>query len=168
MDLAADLTSEFTWNTKQIFAYVTVDYVMPDHPRNSMVVWSAILQQARDADVQPRRLRVAFPYAVTEPPPPRGSAREARERRIRSEARLPSRTLADLPAGQGILSSSLDPASGPDAPPSPLLGAAFNATLRYSVMPIVGVARERAVTFGPFYLPTEEVPYAQGRIVRNA
>lgn len=43
LDLAVDLTSEFTWNTKQIFAYASVQFVTRRNERNDMVLWSQIL-----------------------------------------------------------------------------------------------------------------------------
>lgn len=44
VDVEADLRSEWTWNTKQMFVYVTVDFVTTRHPRNSVVMYSRIIQ----------------------------------------------------------------------------------------------------------------------------
>ncbi len=46
LNLAADLRSEFTWNTKQIFAYVNIEFETDKNKENQMVMWSAIIQKA--------------------------------------------------------------------------------------------------------------------------
>ena len=43
LDLAADLRSEFTWNTKQLFVFVDVEFATKKNSRNDMVMWSAII-----------------------------------------------------------------------------------------------------------------------------
>lgn len=43
LNLTADLRSEFSWNTKQIFVYVNFDFRTKKNARNQMVMWSAIL-----------------------------------------------------------------------------------------------------------------------------
>lgn len=44
LNLTADLRSEFSWNTKQIFVYVNFDFSTQKNARNQMVMWSAILE----------------------------------------------------------------------------------------------------------------------------
>ncbi|KAL7823272.1 microsomal signal peptidase subunit [Trichoderma gracile] len=41
--LEADLSSLFTWNTKQLFVYVTADWTGPDNANNSAVIWDSII-----------------------------------------------------------------------------------------------------------------------------
>ena len=41
--LDADVRDEFTWNTKQLFMFLTVDYATPSKPSNQLVMWSKII-----------------------------------------------------------------------------------------------------------------------------
>lgn len=41
--LDADLSSLFTWNTKQVFVYVTADWPGADNTTNSAVIWDTII-----------------------------------------------------------------------------------------------------------------------------
>ncbi|KOS19689.1 Signal peptidase complex subunit SPC3 [Escovopsis weberi] len=41
--LDADLSSLFTWNTKQVFVYVTADWAGPGASNNSAVIWDSII-----------------------------------------------------------------------------------------------------------------------------
>jgi len=41
--LEADLSSLLTWNTKQLFVYVTADWTGPDNANNSAVIWDSII-----------------------------------------------------------------------------------------------------------------------------
>ncbi|PNP54911.1 hypothetical protein THARTR1_04600 [Trichoderma harzianum] len=41
--LEADLSSLFTWNTKQLFVYVTADWTGPGNTNNSAVIWDSII-----------------------------------------------------------------------------------------------------------------------------
>ena len=44
LNLTADLRSEFTWNTKQLFVHVDVEFATRKNSRNQMAMWSAIIQ----------------------------------------------------------------------------------------------------------------------------
>ena len=44
LNLTADLRSEFTWNTKQLFVFANVEFATPKNARNQMVMWSAIIE----------------------------------------------------------------------------------------------------------------------------
>jgi hypothetical protein len=44
LNLTADLRSEFTWNTKQLFVHVDVEFATRKNARNQMAMWSAIIQ----------------------------------------------------------------------------------------------------------------------------
>lgn len=44
LNVSADLRSEFTWNTKQLFVYVNVEFGTRKNARNSMVMWSRIIE----------------------------------------------------------------------------------------------------------------------------
>ncbi|CAM1508278.1 Fc.00g051260.m01.CDS01 [Cosmosporella sp. VM-42] len=41
--LEADLSSLFTWNTKQLFVYVTAEWPGPDNSTNEAVIWDKII-----------------------------------------------------------------------------------------------------------------------------
>lgn len=41
--LEADLSSLFTWNTKNLFVYVTADWPGADKTTNSAVIWDSII-----------------------------------------------------------------------------------------------------------------------------
>lgn len=43
LKLDADLRSEFTWNTKQIFAYANAQFQTTRNQRSDMVIWSDII-----------------------------------------------------------------------------------------------------------------------------
>ncbi len=44
LNLTADLADEFTWNTKQIFVYVNIEWTTPQNKQNQVVMWSSILR----------------------------------------------------------------------------------------------------------------------------
>ena len=44
LDLKADLRSEFSWNTKQLFVYVGARFGTRKNARNDMVLWSSIVE----------------------------------------------------------------------------------------------------------------------------
>jgi signal peptidase complex subunit 3 len=66
LDLSADLSREFSWNTKQLFAWVAADFATPASPATTAIFWSAILEEPADAAFAVERLRAAYPYAVTD------------------------------------------------------------------------------------------------------
>ena len=41
--LEADLSDLFTWNTKQLFVYVTAEWPGPNNDTNEAVVWDSII-----------------------------------------------------------------------------------------------------------------------------
>jgi len=49
----ADLTPLFTWNTKQLFVWLGVEYTSADGTKNDLVLWDRIVRRKQDA-----RLRV--------------------------------------------------------------------------------------------------------------
>lgn len=66
LNLTADLRSEFSWNTKQIFVYVNFDFSTQKNARNQMVMWSAILEDKEHAVINLPALRAQYPYALTD------------------------------------------------------------------------------------------------------
>ena len=44
LNLTADLRSEFTWNTKQLFVHVDVEFGTRKNSKNQMATWSAIIE----------------------------------------------------------------------------------------------------------------------------
>jgi len=61
--MEADLSSEFTWNTKQLFAYVQVEFATP---ANEMVIWKKIIQRPEKAKLSEPKLSVEFPFSFTD------------------------------------------------------------------------------------------------------
>ena len=45
VDLKADFSDEFSWNTKQIFLFLTVEYASRAKPVNQLTMWSRILHK---------------------------------------------------------------------------------------------------------------------------
>lgn len=41
--LEADLSTLFTWNTKQLFVYVTAEWPASENTTNSAVIWDSII-----------------------------------------------------------------------------------------------------------------------------
>ncbi|CAI5940178.1 unnamed protein product [Closterium sp. NIES-65] len=52
LNITANLTSVFTWNTKQLFVFVTADFSTPKHPLNQVSLWDAIVERKEDAALQ--------------------------------------------------------------------------------------------------------------------
>lgn len=52
LNMTADLRSEFTWNTKQIFAYVNIEFETERNRKNQMVMWSSIIEKRVGGTVQ--------------------------------------------------------------------------------------------------------------------
>lgn len=42
-DLEADLRGVWNWNVKQLFCYITADFVTPSNVRNELVVWDKVV-----------------------------------------------------------------------------------------------------------------------------
>ncbi|KAJ2493810.1 Signal peptidase complex subunit [Coemansia sp. RSA 2050] len=54
-DLDADLSSMFNWNTKLLFAFMTVDYATPGFETNRAVIWDRIIRNPRQAKLKLRK-----------------------------------------------------------------------------------------------------------------
>jgi signal peptidase complex subunit 3 len=61
----ADLRSEFTWNTKQLFVHVTVDFATQTNPINKMIIWNTIIQLRENALLRIPELRASYPFTMT-------------------------------------------------------------------------------------------------------
>ena len=48
-DIDADLTSVFSWNTKQLFVWLAAEYSTPKHVKSSVSVWDRIVESKEDA-----------------------------------------------------------------------------------------------------------------------
>ncbi|KAK9798567.1 hypothetical protein WJX73_009480 [Symbiochloris irregularis] len=66
LNLTADLSSLFTWNTKQAFIYVKAEWQTASRPINQAVLWSHIAQNAREAVLELPHLHVQYPYTLTD------------------------------------------------------------------------------------------------------
>ncbi|KAF9942373.1 hypothetical protein BGZ65_002495 [Modicella reniformis] len=49
MQIDADLSSLFHWNTKQLFVYAIAEYSTPTHPKNQIFLWDTIIKSKSDA-----------------------------------------------------------------------------------------------------------------------
>ncbi|XP_074278735.1 signal peptidase complex subunit 3A-like [Silene latifolia] len=52
LKVEANLSSLFTWNTKQVFAFVAAEYETPQNSVNQISVWDHIIESKKDADIQ--------------------------------------------------------------------------------------------------------------------
>jgi signal peptidase complex subunit 3 len=62
LKLDADLRSEFSWNTKQLFVFVQAEYVTPENKVNQVVLWDRIVQRQKDAHLKVRSMRLKYPF----------------------------------------------------------------------------------------------------------
>jgi signal peptidase complex subunit 3 len=60
-DLAADLRPLWTWNTKQLFVYITVKYESSDYKINEATIWDAIIQTKQSANLNRTNIRCEYP-----------------------------------------------------------------------------------------------------------
>eukprot|EP00884_Botryococcus_braunii_P000715 jgi/Botrbrau1/10644/Bobra.53_2s0003.1 len=63
---AADLRPLFTWNTKQVFAYLVVEFKTVKNHLNQVVIWNRIIQRIEDANIPSMDERVMYPYTLTD------------------------------------------------------------------------------------------------------
>lgn len=48
-DLKTDLSHLFNWNVKQLFLYLTAEYVTPNNELNQVVLWDKIIQRGENS-----------------------------------------------------------------------------------------------------------------------
>ncbi|KIJ49347.1 hypothetical protein M422DRAFT_224970 [Sphaerobolus stellatus SS14] len=53
-DYEGDLTSLFDWNTKQLFLYLSAEYINEQGAKNDVVIWDRIIRRKKDAHVRVR------------------------------------------------------------------------------------------------------------------
>ncbi|KAF9167596.1 hypothetical protein DFQ26_003939 [Actinomortierella ambigua] len=56
LEVDADLSSLFHWNTKQLFIYAVAEYSTKTHPKNQLVIWDSIIRDPRDAILTKKRI----------------------------------------------------------------------------------------------------------------
>ncbi|KAF9582044.1 hypothetical protein BGW38_000735 [Lunasporangiospora selenospora] len=56
MQIDADLSSLFHWNTKQLFVYAVAEYSTPSHPKNQIVLWDSIITRKARAKLSKKGL----------------------------------------------------------------------------------------------------------------
>ncbi|PHJ25055.1 signal peptidase [Cystoisospora suis] len=61
LDIEADLTSCFNWNTKQLFVYVVVRYETPKNKRNEVIIWDSIISDPEDAFIELESVTSKYP-----------------------------------------------------------------------------------------------------------
>lgn len=52
LNISADLTSIFSWNTKQLFVFVAAEYATPKNSWNQISLWDSIITSKDDAKFQ--------------------------------------------------------------------------------------------------------------------
>ncbi|CAG8649055.1 6885_t:CDS:2 [Funneliformis caledonium] len=57
MNIDADLTSLFNWNTKQLFVAVVAEYETELHELNQVVLWDSIIRSKEDAHIKGNKVR---------------------------------------------------------------------------------------------------------------
>lgn len=66
IELHADLRPEFSWNTKQLYVYVTVEFATEKSPFNEMVIWNRIIENKQDAKLDIRKLQKMYPFVLSD------------------------------------------------------------------------------------------------------
>jgi len=62
LSLDADLRSAFSWNTKQLFVFLSADYETEAHGVNQVVLWDRIITRQQDAHLQLPNLRQKYAF----------------------------------------------------------------------------------------------------------
>ncbi|KAJ1956319.1 Signal peptidase complex subunit [Dispira parvispora] len=62
MDIDADLTKLFHWNTKQVFLMLVAEYETPKMATNQLVLWDTIVQSPEDAQFKLRKYRNKYHF----------------------------------------------------------------------------------------------------------
>eukprot|EP00163_Fabomonas_tropica_P011901 TRINITY_DN2289_c0_g1_i1.p1 TRINITY_DN2289_c0_g1~~TRINITY_DN2289_c0_g1_i1.p1 ORF type:complete len:170 (+),score=16.27 TRINITY_DN2289_c0_g1_i1:21-530(+) len=60
-DLDAKLSSEFHWNVKELFVYITAEYETDLNSKNQIVLWDKIIQSKEEADFTLEHAAVEYP-----------------------------------------------------------------------------------------------------------
>ena len=66
IELHADLRPEFSWNTKQLYVYVTAEFATEKSPYNEMVIWNRIIEKREDAKLDIRKLQKMYPFVLSD------------------------------------------------------------------------------------------------------
>ncbi|KAF8507470.1 signal peptidase 22kDa subunit [Hysterangium stoloniferum] len=61
-DYEGDLTSLFDWNTKQLFVYLTAEYVNAQGVKNDVVIWDRIVRRKKDAKLRIRKAKNKYRF----------------------------------------------------------------------------------------------------------
>ncbi|KAF9202140.1 hypothetical protein BGZ49_007663 [Haplosporangium sp. Z 27] len=57
MQIDADLSSLFHWNTKHLFVYVVAEYATPASPKNQIVLWDTYIRRKSNAVIHKNNVR---------------------------------------------------------------------------------------------------------------
>ncbi|KAI9226864.1 MAG: signal peptidase 22kDa subunit [Piptocephalis tieghemiana] len=57
VDLDADLTPLWNWNTKLVFVDLVVEFATPTHPSNAVTIWDTIIYDAESAHLRLRGIQ---------------------------------------------------------------------------------------------------------------
>jgi len=59
-DLKADLNHLFNWNVKQLFLYLTAEYLTESNVVNQVVLWDKIIKRGEDATLDYKRMNTKY------------------------------------------------------------------------------------------------------------
>lgn len=59
-DLQANLTKIFNWNVKQLFLYLTAEYITPSNVLNQVVLWDRIILRGENADLNFKNMNTKY------------------------------------------------------------------------------------------------------------
>ncbi|XP_071786437.1 signal peptidase complex subunit 3-like [Asterias amurensis] len=61
-DLTSDLDPLFTWNTKQLFIYLMVEYETEHNKLNQVVLWDKIIKRGSKANLDLKKMSLKYPF----------------------------------------------------------------------------------------------------------
>ncbi|XP_026466242.1 signal peptidase complex subunit 3-like [Ctenocephalides felis] len=59
-DLKTDLTDLFNWNVKQLFLYLTAEYITPNNELNQVVLWDKIIERGQNAVLDMKNMNTKY------------------------------------------------------------------------------------------------------------
>ncbi|VVC91710.1 signal peptidase complex subunit 3 [Leptidea sinapis] len=59
-DLKTDLSSLFNWNVKQLFLYLTAEYITPANELNQVVLWDKIILRGENAILDFKNMNIKY------------------------------------------------------------------------------------------------------------
>eukprot|EP00271_Cylindrocystis_brebissonii_P015615 TRINITY_DN38568_c0_g1_i1.p1 TRINITY_DN38568_c0_g1~~TRINITY_DN38568_c0_g1_i1.p1 ORF type:complete len:202 (+),score=18.45 TRINITY_DN38568_c0_g1_i1:420-1025(+) len=60
LEFKADLTSLFSWNTKQVYVFICAEYATPRNSYNQVVLWDRIIEEKENAVINTSAMRTKY------------------------------------------------------------------------------------------------------------